>query len=166
MTEKRYLIALDAGGTMTDTFAVDGQGEFVLGKALTDHEDESRSYLESVADAAGYWDMTSQELHGQALSSTYTGTSMLNALITQRGSKVGLLITRGFGHMPIVQRGLTWIGQSYEDQLHQQLHEHAPWLVQPENIKEIQERIGVGSFYMQHHSYPGTVFIPLREKDV
>ncbi len=166
MADKKYLIALDAGGTMTDTFAVDAEGNFVLGKSLTNHEDESKSYLESVADAAGYWNMSSNDLHEQALSSTYTGTSMLNALLTQKGSNVGLLITRGFGHMPIVQRGLTWIGQSYEDQLHQQLHEHAPWLVQPKNIKEIQERIGVGSYYMQHHTYPGTVFIPLLEADV
>ncbi len=166
MAEKKYLIALDAGGTMTDTFAVDEKGNFVLGKSLTNHEDESKSYIESVTDAAGYWDMTCSDLHQQAISSTYTGTSMLNALLTQRGSNVGLLVTRGFGHMPIVERALTWIGQSYEDQLHQQLHEHTPWLVQPNNIREIQERIGVGSYYMQHHTYPGTVFIPLLEDDV
>ncbi len=166
MAEKNFLIALDAGGTMTDTFAVDSEGRFVLGKALTNAQDESRSYLESTEDAAGYWDMTSTELHRQARSSTYTGTSMLNALLTQRGSEVGLLVTRGFGLMPIVERGLTWIGQSYEDILHQQLHEHTPWLVKPQNIREIQERIGVGSYYMQHHTYPGTVFIPLLEDDV
>ncbi|MBT4511620.1 MAG: hydantoinase/oxoprolinase family protein [Chloroflexi bacterium] len=166
MAEKQYLIALDAGGTMTDTFAVDKEGKFILGKALTNHEDESKSYLESVADAANSWGMASTDLHRQALSSTYTGTSMLNALLTRRGSKVGLLITRGFAHMPIMERGLTWIGHSYEDILHQQLHEHTPWLVEPQNIKEIQERMGVGSYYMQHHTYPGTEFIPLLEEDV
>ena len=166
MADKQYLIALDTGGTMTDTFAVDKEGKFILGKSLTNHADESKSYLESVADAAASWDMTSNDLHQQALSSTYTGTSMLNALLTRRGSKVGLLITRGFAHLPIMERGLTWIGHSYEDILHQQLHEHTPWLVEPHNIKEIQERIGVGSYYMQHHTYPGTPFIPLLEQDV
>ena len=166
MAEKKYLIALDAGGTMTDTFAVDREGKFILGKSLTNHENESLSYLESVADAADSWGMSSSDLHQQALSSTYTGTSMLNALLTRRGSKVGLLITRGFAHLPIMERGLTWIGHSYEDILHQQLHEHTPWLVEPQNIREIQERIGVGSYYMQHHTYPGTPFIPLLEEDV
>ncbi len=166
MADKKYLIALDAGGTMTDTFAVDKDGNFVLGKSLTNHEDESKSYLESVADASRCWEMASRDLHEQAISATYTGTTMLNALLTRKGSNSGLLITRGFGHMPIVERALTWIGQTYEDQLHQQLHEHVPWLVQPKNIKEIQERIGVGSYYMQHHTYPGTVFIPLNEEDV
>jgi len=47
--------------------------------------------------------------------------------------------------MPIIERGLTWIGQSYEDILHQQLHEHTPWLVQPENIREVTERISVAA---------------------
>lgn len=164
--KKSYLIALDAGGTMTDTFAVDREGNFVLGKSLTNRADESKSYIESVADAASYLGMSSADLHKQAISSTYTGTSTLNALLTRRGSKVGLLITRGFAHLPIMERGLTWIGHSYEDILHQQLHEHTPWLVEPRHIKEVQERIGVGSYYMQHHSYPGTVFIPLLEQDV
>ncbi|MBM3133187.1 MAG: hydantoinase/oxoprolinase family protein, partial [Chloroflexi bacterium] len=80
--EKAYLIALDAGGTMTDTFAVDREGNFVLGKSLTNRENESKSYIESVADAASFLGMTSSDLHKQAISSTYTGTSMLNALLT------------------------------------------------------------------------------------
>ncbi len=166
MADKKYLIALDAGGTMTDTFAVDKDGNFILGKSLTNHEDESRSYVESVGDAAGYWGMSSAELHAQAISATYTGTTMLNALLTQKGSNVGLLITRGFAHLPIIERGLTWIGQSYEDILHQQLHEHTPWLVQPKNIKEVTERINVGSYYMEHHSFPGTPIIPIVEEEV
>ncbi|OGO02332.1 MAG: hypothetical protein A2Y72_06300 [Chloroflexi bacterium RBG_13_53_26] len=164
-TEKRYLLALDAGGTMTDTFAVDEKGQFVLGKSLTNHQNEAASYIASVADAAEDWGTTSSELHKKAISSTYTGTSMLNILLTQRGSRIGLLITRGFSHMPIMERGLTWIGQSYEDILHQQLHEHTPWLVQPEHVKEVTERISVGSFYMAHHYMPGQIVIPLIEEE-
>ena len=38
--QRTYLLALDAGGTMTDTFLVDDEGQFVLGKALTDWRDE------------------------------------------------------------------------------------------------------------------------------
>ncbi|MFC1945081.1 hydantoinase/oxoprolinase N-terminal domain-containing protein, partial [Chloroflexota bacterium] len=162
----RYLIALDAGGTMTDTFLVDAEGKFTLGKALTNHEDESISYLASVADAAGYIGTTSSELHKSAISSTYTGTTMLNVLLTQSGSKVGLLITKGFAHMPIMERGLTWLGQSYEDKLHQQLHEHTPWLVQPQHVKEVTERVSVGSYYMAHHYMPGQVVIPMIEEEV
>lgn len=161
----RYIIAQDAGGSMTDCFLVDRDGKFVTGKFITHPEDERISYLGALRDAANRWNKTSPQIHREALCSTYTGTSMVNVLVTQSGSKVGLIITRGFAHLPIIERGLTWIGQTYEDILHQQLHEHTPWLVQPENIKEVTERISVGSYYMVHHSFPGTVIIPLNEKE-
>ena len=164
--EERYLIAQDAGGSMTDCFLVDKEGTFSTGKFLTNPEDESISYLGSLEDAARRWEMTTAQIHQGALSSTYTGTSMVNILVTRSGSKVGLLVTRGFADMPVMERGLTWIGQSYEDILHQQLHEHTPWMVQPENIREVTERISVGSYYMEHHYFPGTVVIPLVEADV
>ncbi|MCX6000775.1 MAG: hydantoinase/oxoprolinase family protein, partial [Chloroflexi bacterium] len=164
--EQGYQIAQDAGGSMTDCFLVDKDGRFTTGKYLTNHGDEKVSYLGSLQDAARRWGMTTAQIHGETLSSTYTGTTMVNILVTRGGSKVGLLITRGFADMPIMERGLTWLGQSYEDILHQQLHEHTPWLVQPENIREVTERISVGSYYAEHHSYPGTVVIPLVEADV
>jgi acetone carboxylase beta subunit len=166
MAEKRYLLALDAGGTMTDTFLVDEEGRFVLGKYLTNKENEAVSYLGSVADAASYLGASSTDIHKRVESCTYTGTTMLNILLTRRGSKVGLLITRGFSQLPIIERGLTWIGQSYEDVLRQQLHEHTPWLVQPEHIKEVTERISCGSYYMEHHYKPGQLVIDLVEDDV
>lgn len=165
MAETRYIIAEDAGGSMTDCFLVDQNGNFSTGKFITHPEDESISYMGSLRDAAGRWDMDSKDIHEKAISSTYTGTSMVNILVTRGGSKVGLLVTRGFAHLPIIERGLTWIGQTYEDILHQQLHEHTPWLVEPANIKEVTERINVGSYYMQHHSFPGTVIIPLVEEE-
>jgi len=166
MADKRYLLALDAGGTMTDTFLVDEEGRFVLGKSLTNHQTEAISYIASVADAASYWGASSTDIHKRVESCIYTGTTMLNVLLTQTGSKVGLLITRGFSQLPIIERGLTWIGQSYEDVLRQQLHEHTPWLVQPERTKEVTERISCGSYYMEHHYKPGQVVIDLIEDDV
>ncbi|MCX6000586.1 MAG: hydantoinase/oxoprolinase family protein [Chloroflexi bacterium] len=164
--EQGYQIAQDAGGSMTDCFLVDKDGRFTTGKFLTNHGDEKVSYLGSLQDAARRWGMTTAQIHAGTLSSTYTGTAMVNILVTRGGSKVGLLITRGFADMPIMERGLTWIGQSYEDILHQQLHEHTPWLVQPENIREVTERISVGSYYAEHHSPAGTIVIPLVEADV
>jgi len=165
-TGDRYIFAQDAGGSMTDCFLIDDDGKFATGKYLTNHANESISYLGSLEDAARRWNMTSADIHKGARTSIYTGTTMVNILVARDGSKVGLLITRGYADLPIMERGLTWIGQSYEDILHQQLHEHTPWLVQPEDIKEVTERISVGSFYMQHHYMPGTVVIPLVEADV
>ncbi|RLC94880.1 MAG: hydantoinase/oxoprolinase family protein [Chloroflexi bacterium] len=163
--EERFIIALDAGGSMTDCFLVGEDGQFSTGKFLTNHEDESVSYLGSLNDAAARWGMTTAQIHQAARSSTYTGTAMVNILVTRSGSKVGLIVTRGFAQLPIIERGLTWIGQSYEDILHQQLHEHTPWMVQPENVKEVTERVSVGSYYMAHHYFPGQVVIPLVESE-
>ncbi|MBM3132013.1 MAG: hydantoinase/oxoprolinase family protein, partial [Chloroflexi bacterium] len=163
---KGYLIALDAGGTMTDTFLVNEKGEWCLGKYLTDHSNEATSYMGSVADACNHWGVTTSKVHKEAISCAYTGTTMLNTLLTRTGKKVGLLITKGFEHMPIMERCLTWLGQTYENVLHQQLHEHTPWIVLPEHIKPIRERIHGGSYYMQHHLFPGTVIVPLVEEDV
>ena len=41
MAREPRVLAIDAGGTMTDTFIVDRAGEFVVGKAQTTPEDES-----------------------------------------------------------------------------------------------------------------------------
>ena len=35
------ILGIDAGGTMTDTFIIDEDGQFVVGKAQTTPEDES-----------------------------------------------------------------------------------------------------------------------------
>jgi acetone carboxylase, beta subunit len=165
-TEQEYQFAQDAGGSMTDCFLVDKDGRFATGKFLSNHVNEEISYLGSLRDAAQRWKLSSADIHQAALSSTYTGTAMVNILVTRGGSKVGLIITRGFGHMPLTERGLTWIGQSYEDILHQQLHEHTAWMVEPENIKEVTERVTTGSYFEQHHLPAGTIVIPLVEDEV
>jgi N-methylhydantoinase A/oxoprolinase/acetone carboxylase beta subunit len=42
MSRVPKVLAIDAGGTMTDTFIVDETGEFVVGKAQTTPHDGSR----------------------------------------------------------------------------------------------------------------------------
>ena len=41
------VLAIDAGGTMTDTFIVDEAGAFVVGKAQTTPTDESEGFVNS-----------------------------------------------------------------------------------------------------------------------
>ena len=48
---QRYVVACDAGGTMTDVIIVDDQGNSVIGKAPTAPRDESIGYMES------FWDL-------------------------------------------------------------------------------------------------------------
>jgi len=164
--EKGFLVALDAGGTMTDTFLVDEEGQFNLGKALTDREDESKSYMASVADAASFRGISSSEVHKQAVSVVYTGTTMVNILHSRNGMKAGLLVTKGYEHIAHMERGLTWLALSYEDTMHYALHEHTPPLVDINLVKGIAERIKGPTYYVGCHLPPEAVVVPLSEDDV
>jgi N-methylhydantoinase A len=164
--EKRYMVALDAGGTMTDTFLVDEGGHFSLGKALTNHEDESMSFVNSIDDASRIANINPRELYEKAVSIVYTGTSMLNTLHTRKGMKVGLLVTRGYEHIAHMERGLTWLELSYEDTLHYSLHEHTSPMVDINLVKGVTERIKGPTFYVGCHLPPEAVVVPLSDDDV
>ena len=49
------VLAYDAGGTMTDAFIVDADGAFVIGKALSTPEDESKGAMASLVDGLKHW---------------------------------------------------------------------------------------------------------------
>src|SRR5438105_2142356 len=102
------VLGIDAGGTMTDTFIVDEAGGFEVGKAPTTPEDESVGFLESTEDAIHYWGMELEELFPKLEVTLYSGTTMLNTLLTRRGQRVGLLVTNGFEDMLLMNRGLIW----------------------------------------------------------
>lgn len=163
---EQFLVAVDAGGTMTDTFLMDEGGAFRLGKSLTNPADESKSYIASLGDAAGDMEMTSRDIHRACGLSIYTGTTMLNLLVTQGGAKVGLLTTKGQGDQARQERNLTWLGLSYEDTMHQVLHEHTAPLVDPRNVREVAERIEGPTYFVFSYLPPETAVVPLKEDDV
>lgn len=161
------IAAFDAGGTMTDSFLVDSNGEFVIGKALTNRAEEASSYLESLNDAGASWGLTSRDVHRQMNLSIYTGTGMLNAVLTRTaGQKVGVLVTRGLEGMLRNERALTWLGQSIKHIFHQSLHRHNPLLMDPRDVKPITERICGGSYWAASHIVAGTSLVPLAEAEV
>ena len=164
MTNPSMMIAIDAGGTMTDAYLTDEHGNFAVGKALTNRAAEHESYLEAIEDAARVWGIDGRTVHERAMLSVYTGTAMLNAMLMRRGKRVGLLVTRGFEHSTIQERGLTYLGQSYAEILHQRLHEHTVPLMDPRHVRGITERIESGSYYGL--SPAGGVLIPINENDV
>src|SRR5271157_5582482 len=69
------VLAIDAGGTMTDTFIVDEHGSFVVGKAQTTPEDESVGFVASARDALGQWGTTPEEGFPSIVSGIYSGTA-------------------------------------------------------------------------------------------
>lgn len=163
---KSYILALDAGGTMTDTVLVLPDGTFKIGKSLTNRADEGSSYLESVDDAASMIGLGSADVHRNAEVSIYSGTGMLNTLLTGTGRKAGLLVTRGFEDITTIEGGLTYLGQTQQEVLHCQLHEHTRPMVEPRNVLGVSEKTCVGSYFMEKHIPPGEILIPVNERQV
>ncbi|MDA3625193.1 hydantoinase/oxoprolinase family protein [Saccharopolyspora sp. WRP15-2] len=143
MNEFRPLVlGIDAGGTMTDTLLVDEHGHFAVGKASTTPHDESIGFLESAADAAEQWSLASRETFEQLAVVLYSGTGMLNSLLSRTGRRVGLLVTRGMEDAVLMGRGLqAWAGYSYPDRLHAVTHEHPEPLVPRNLVHGVTERI-------------------------
>ncbi|WP_035487656.1 hydantoinase/oxoprolinase family protein [Alicyclobacillus contaminans] len=154
---KTQILAIDAGGTMTDTFLIDDQGEFVVGKAQTTPGDESVGLLHSAADALTFWDMTVEDAFPQLLTGVYSGTAMLNRLVSRKGRKVGLIVNKGMEDHHRMGRAIqSYLGYSYSDRLHLNTHRYDPPLVPREWTRGVTERIDLF----------GNVVIPLYEHEV
>ena len=165
-SNKKYILALDAGGTMTDTVLVLEDGSFKVGKSLTNRQDEQASYLESVDDAARVINKRSSDIHQEASVAIYAGTGMLNTLLTGSGSDTGLIVTKGFEDIAVIEGGLTYLGQPQNEMLHNQLHEHTPPLMDRKNVYGVLERVCGGTPYMDKHVAAGEILIPLYEPHV
>ena len=153
---KPRVLAIDAGGTMTDTFVVDEHGEFVVGKAQTTPADESLGFMASARDALAQWQLTPEDGFPQMVSGIYSGTAMLNRLLSRSGRRVGLIVTAGHEDYLRLERGIqTWLGFPYSDRLHIATHHHNPPLVPRERIFGVRGRIDV----------LGQEVLPLREED-
>jgi N-methylhydantoinase A/acetone carboxylase beta subunit len=150
------VLAIDAGGTMTDTFIVDDAGSFVVGKAQTTPEDESVGFMESARDALAQWNEIPEGAFGRVASGIYSGTAMLNRLLSRQGLEIGAIVSAGQEDYLRIERGIqTYLGYSYSDRLHLATHYHNPPLVPRELMKGVRGRVDVF----------GQEVTPLREED-
>lgn len=140
--EKTFIMSMDAGGTMTDTFFVDRAGRFVVGKAQTTPDDESRGFAQSCVDALKQWDTTPDKVFPKVQTGIYSGTSMLNRLLERKGQKLGVIVTAGQEDYFRLERGIqTYLGYSYQDRLKVVTHRHNTPLVPRERIFGARGRI-------------------------
>jgi N-methylhydantoinase A len=155
--ENPIVIGIDAGGTMTDTILVDQSGHFKIGKAATTPNNEADGFLESAQDAADAWGVSLSELFSGVDIVLYSGTGMLNTLLSRTGRKLGLITNKGLEDMILMGRGLqAWADYSYADRLHAVTHQHPDPLVPRRRTHGITERI----------DQFGDIVIPLYEHEV
>jgi acetone carboxylase beta subunit len=156
----RYLVACDAGGTMTDVIVVDEDGKSVIGKAPTSPQDESIGYMESFWEALEYIGISQEEgknFGANVETANYTGTSMLNTVINMSGYKTGLIVTKGFEDIVSQGRGSqTFIGAQWSEITHMQYRRHREPLVPSSLSRGVTERIDMF----------GTPVIPMYEDEV
>jgi len=98
-------VAIDVGGTFTDCLVLDDKGQLKQFKAPTTPEDPSKGLMDSLEKAAKSDGKTLSAFIG-ALESIIHGTTLAtNALLTERGAKVGMLTTEGFRDELEIRRG-------------------------------------------------------------
>jgi acetone carboxylase, beta subunit len=150
------VLAIDAGGTMTDTFVVDDAGRFVVGKAQTTPHDESEGFLRSADDALAQWGSDVATAFPQVASGIFSGTAMLNRLLSRQGLRIGAIVTAGHEDVLRIERAVqTYLGFPYGDRLHVATHHHNPPLVPRELVLGVRGRIDLF----------GEEVLPLREED-
>lgn len=151
------VLGIDAGGTMTDTILVDEQGNFAIGKAPTTPGREAEGFIDSAYDATDIWGLDAQQTFEELSVVLYSGTGMLNTLLSRTGQRLGLLITKGFEDAVLMGRGMqSWAGYSFEDRLHAVTHAHPEPLLPINRVRGVTERI----------DQFGKVVIPAYEQEV
>lgn len=128
---------------MTDTFIVDDAGAFVVGKAQTT-EDESVGFMRSSEDALAQWGSSPAESFPKLASGIFSGTAMLNRLLSRQGLQVGAIVSAGQEDYLRIERGIqTYLGYSYSDRLHLATHFHNEPIVPRDRVKGVRGRIDV-----------------------
>ena len=149
------VLGIDAGGTMTDTFFVDADGDFVVGKAQSTPHDESLGLIASSVDGLANWGVTMDETLPQLQTGVYSGTAMLNRVVQRKGLKCGLILNRGMEDNHRMGRAVqSHLGYAYEDKIHLNTHRFDPPLVPRNLTRGVIERIDM----------MGKIVIPLREE--
>ncbi len=148
MENQIQIIASDAGGTMTDMIVVDSQGNFTIGKASTTPHDQSLGFYESISDAFEYRGVDFKKEAKNILPGVdtivYSGTAMLNALLTETGSMIGVITQKGDEDIFLHERSKqTWTGYAYPDILHHVTHHHNRPLVPRHLVKGVTGRINM-----------------------
>lgn len=156
VTHHPRVLAIDAGGTMTDTFVVDDRGAFVVGKAQTTPHDEAQGFMASAGDALTQWGTTPEHAFPQIVSGVFSGTAMLNRLLSRSGLNVGVIVTAGQEDILVMERGVqTHLGYPYADRLHVATHFHHEALVPRSQVLGVRGRIDL----------MGNEALPLREEE-
>ena len=137
-----FICGVDIGGTFTDTVVVDDLGRFHRGKAPSTPPHFEEGFFASLGSAAEGLGITREELLAQTTHLFHGTTVATNAVVERRGSRVGLLTTRGHRDTLSIMRTFGRVaGIDVEQLVHFAGTRKPPPLVPKSRIAEIDERI-------------------------
>jgi len=139
---KDFSIAIDIGGTFTDSVIANKKGKvFKVAKTASTPSNPSQGFIKSVTKVLKLADVDPSSvevvLHGS--------TVVTNAILENKGAKTALITTKGFRH--VLEIGRAEIPR--ESNLYGWIKPNRP--IKPRDIFEVSERI----------RYDGTIFLPL-----
>jgi N-methylhydantoinase A len=141
MSDERYWVGTDVGGTFTDMVVIDGAGAVRAFKCPTIPEDRSRGVMDAFALAADALGLALDRFCGACAYVAHGTTAATNALIERKGQPTALLTTRGFADTLLVQRAKgSWTGMGPATGHYSVRRNPAP-IVPRELIFEVDERI-------------------------
>lgn len=141
-TRRPVLCYIDVGGTFTDAFLVDAEGDYVTGKAPSTHQDVATGFFSAIEAACARWGTSVEEVLPSLQVLGYGSTVVLNAILTRSGRTPGLLTTRGFEDILLMERGKqTWLGMDRAARLHPVTHRHNEPIVPRRLIRGATGRI-------------------------
>ncbi|MEW2621556.1 hydantoinase/oxoprolinase family protein [Streptomyces sp. NPDC048106] len=142
-------IGIDIGGTFTDLFVVEGDGESRIYKSPTTPDDPSVGLLNGLTKAADSFGESLEDFLGAVSTIVHGTTIATNAVLTRQGARTGFVTTHGFRDLLNMRRGIR------ERQNDSKYAPPAP-LVPRELIATVRERIDVS----------GNELVALHEDDV
>ena len=101
-----YRIGIDVGGTFTDLVAVDPGGRATLAKTASTPRDPSEGVMDGLARLADELRLPLSQLLAETERIVHGTTVATNALLEQKGAKVGLLTTEGHRDVLEMREGL------------------------------------------------------------
>ncbi len=101
-----YKIGIDVGGTFTDFLLTSEDGRSEVYKVLSTPEDPSIGLLNGLREMAGAHELTLEDFIDRVAIIVHGTTVTTNAVLTRRGSKTGLLTTKGLRDALEMRRGI------------------------------------------------------------
>jgi len=150
MNKKR--VCIDVGGTFTDCLVMDETGLLQKFKASTTPSDPSNGLMNALKKAARHYGVEISEFLGQIEVLVHGTTLATNILINGRGSKAGMITSKGFRDSIEMRRGIKPVDVSLYN------------LFIPPNRPLIprSRRIGVEERVL----FDGSIMTPLNEEEV